>query len=90
MRIELRLPEDSDSNPVTEYHWMWSAGEGVSAIGPLQDFIEPGVRRYRFDFQGQGEVILALRNIFPAALRHGPSVRARIVIKVDEGGSLPE
>lgn len=90
MRIELRLPEDSDSTPVTEYRWMWSAGKGVSAVGPLQDFVEPGVRRYRFDFEDQGEVSFALRNIFPPSLRHGPPIRARIVIQVDEGGALPE
>jgi hypothetical protein len=90
MRIELRLPDDSDSNQAAEYRWMWAAGPGVSVVGTLQDFVEAGVRRYSFDFEDQGELTFALRNIFPPSLRHGPSIRARIVIEVDESGSLPE
>jgi hypothetical protein len=90
MRIELRLPEDSDSNPATPYRWLWSASEGVGSEGNIEDFVEKGVRRYRFEFEQQGEVSLALKNVFPRSTRQGPAVRARIVIEVDEVGGLPE
>ena len=48
------------------------------------------MRRYAFDFDEQGVVSFALRNVFPPSLHHGPSVQARIVIEVDERGRLPE
>jgi hypothetical protein len=89
MRIELRLPEDSDSDPLTEYRWMYGAGKGVSAVDPLE-FIEPGVRRYRFDIAGRGKVTISLRNIFPPSARHGPAVRARVVVEVDDRKGLSE
>lgn len=90
MRIELRLPEDSDTNPTTEYLWLWSAGKGVKAEGPLGDFVEQGVRRYRFDFEDEGYLSVSLKSVFPASMSRGPRVRARIVVEVDENGELPE
>jgi hypothetical protein len=83
LRIEIRLPDSTDSNPLSEYCWLWS-GERISVNSGEAEFPEPGVRRFEFEFGQTGTVQLSLRNVYGPMAGPGPKVKARIRIDVNE------